>query len=83
MENSSKAFLKSVKDADLNSIFRFFGQYPLKSDPWQRLTPPLYNFVADTIERGANAAGMSIPHPATTKEPYKALFFLFRRGGGV
>ena len=38
----------------------------MKSDPWQR-PPPLYIFMTDTIERGANAVGMSISPPVTTE----------------
>ena len=40
-----------------------FWQCPLKSDPYQRHLI----FLTDTIERGANAVGMSIPPPGTTE----------------
>ena len=52
-----------------------FWHYPLIYDPQQLYTPPHIFFQTDTIERGANAVGMSIPPPATTERaPYKAHF---------
>ena len=47
----------------------FIWQCPLKSNPWQRYTPPLIYVCiqTDTIERGAKTVGMSIPPPAITE----------------
>ena len=42
-------------------------QCPLKLDPSSVITAPICFFYTDTIERGANAVGMSIPPPATTE----------------
>ena len=57
-------------------------QCPLKSDPWQRVIPLTPHFLKTyTIERVANAVGMSIPPPATTENSLIKHFFLYGGGG--
>ena len=60
------------------------GNVPWNQTPGSVIPPPYIYIFSDTIERCANALGMSIPPPATTEngdrerssrsQAYKALF---------
>ena len=57
-----------------------FSAMSLEIRPLAALYPQALFFLDYTIERSANAVGMSIPPPATTESPI-SIFFVW--GGGI